>query len=579
MGNFPVVARGYIWCVVILGWLALAYVLIAERHLWEHAQYLVGGCILAVAASNVKVPVVALQRAWRGEKSDNNSTMSLGFVPTYFMLLTFGPTAGMLVGAITALIPTLFPRRSYYYQILFSISALLLSVFTASVVLAPAGLARSLEGPVVFGDVSSPYHLVFQLAALIAGAFTYFFTNTILVATAISLTSGSKSPLQMWREHFCWTVLGYLAGASCATIANVQIPQLRSFYHSFTDVPVVTAWQSFIVLTVVSVPIPLVIYFVYRYHREKDDANLVYIENLERANAELERSRTELQELYTATVESFALAIDAKDAYTKQHINRVKDYAVLLAEEMGLRGDDLRAIEYGALLHDIGKLAIPEAILNKAGKLTDDEFEIVKEHPVKGVEILEPVRFPFPVLDVVRSHHERWDGKGYPDALAGVSIPMGGRILAVADVFDALTSDRSYRAGWSHARAIQYLVANKGTHFDPEVVDAFLRVLGQREGERDTRASGSGKDRDMTANSLPSEMREAVADGIDRVPLAPGEPATSRAKGFRGGCHGGSAAGTPARAEVLGEEARPPASDPAEEIADAPCAPTLSRVK
>jgi putative nucleotidyltransferase with HDIG domain len=559
MGSFPARAKQYIWTIVILGWLAFACVIFTQTAIWKQWEFLLLGGILATIASNLKVPVVGFRR-WPGYKSDNNSSMSLGFVPTFFVLLTLGPAAGMIVGAITALLPTCFPRRSHYYQILFSVAALLLSVWTAGMVLAPTGLAvpdgnmhhfaRHEDGPLV---------LLAQSGALVVATLVYFVTNTVLIAAAISLTSGGKNPYQMWRDHFLWTLPGYLAGASCATIANFLLDRIQP------DLP------SLIAAVVVAVPIPLLIHMVYRYHREKDDANLRYIQELEqkqgeleRANAELERSQTELQDLYTATVESFALAIDAKDAYTKQHISRVKDYAVALAHELGMRDTALRAIEYGALLHDIGKIAIPEAILNKAGKLTDEEFEVIKEHPVKGVEILEPVRFPFPVLDVVRSHHERWDGKGYPDALEGREIPIGGRILAVADVFDALTSDRSYRAGWSHERAIEYLMANRNTHFDPEVVDAFLSVL-KRLQQQEGVGEGSGRPA-VTAESLPSELREAVADGIDRV--SQDRMATSL-NGSRNGYH---------KAANAAESGNGLASKDGE-IAESPCARTPSSVE
>jgi putative nucleotidyltransferase with HDIG domain len=553
--------------VVIVGWLWFAVALATDRKLWEQWQFLLFGCVVGILAANVKVPVVGFWLGWPGRRrfnSDNNSTMSLGFVPTFLMLMTLGPTAGMIVGAVTALIPTCFPRRSYYYQILFSVSAVLMSVGVAGIVLAPTGLARSTGELLSFNWSDQTDLRWLQTAAVIASTYAYFLTNTALVATAISVTSGGKSPYAMWREHFRWTITGYFAGASCATIANAQIGPLIHNFNVF--------WQAFAVVTIVSVPVPLLIYLVYRYHREKDDANLRYIQELEqkqgeleRANAELERSQTELQDLYTATVESFALAIDAKDAYTKQHISRVKDYAVALAHELGMRDTALRAIEYGALLHDIGKIAIPEAILNKAGKLTDEEFEVIKEHPVKGVEILEPVRFPFPVLDVVRSHHERWDGKGYPDALEGREIPIGGRILAVADVFDALTSDRSYRAGWSHERAVEYLMANRNTHFDPEVVDAFLSVLKRLQQEREGVGDGSGRPA-VTAESLPSELREAVADGIDRV--SQDRMATSlngSRNGYRNGANGAESGNGLASKDG--------------EIAESPCARTPSSVE
>ena len=192
---------------------------------------------------------------------------------------------------------------------------------------------------------------------------------------------------------------------------------------------------------------------------------------------ELQLGQEHLADLYLATIKSLALAIDAKDQYTHQHILRVQRYAVATAKHMGLTGVELEAINTGALLHDIGKLGVPEYVLLKPGRLTDEEFAKIKKHPEIGAAILDPVEFPWPVLPVVRSHHEKWDGTGYPDGLKGEEIPRTARILAVADVYDALTSSRSYRNAWTHERACDVIRRDRGTHFDPAVADAFLGVI------------------------------------------------------------------------------------------------------
>ncbi len=192
---------------------------------------------------------------------------------------------------------------------------------------------------------------------------------------------------------------------------------------------------------------------------------------------ELVERNDALETLLKSTVEAFALAIDAKDRYTQEHIGRVRKLAVAIARRLGLSDADVQAIEIGAALHDVGKLGIPEHILNKPGRLTDDEFTLVKKHAEIGARILEPVNFPGPVMGVVKHHHEKWDGSGYPDGLVGQDIPLGGRILAVADVYDALTSDRPYREGWTHERALLHIQDSTGTHFDPSVVAAFEQVI------------------------------------------------------------------------------------------------------
>ena len=185
----------------------------------------------------------------------------------------------------------------------------------------------------------------------------------------------------------------------------------------------------------------------------------------------------QINTLYLSTIETLAMAIDAKDQITHGHIRRVQAYAVGLARHLGV-GDEklIKAIEAAALLHDTGKLAIPEYILNKPGKLSPVEFEKMKEHASIGADILSAIDFPYPVVPIVRYHHENWDGSGYPAGLKGTDIPIGARILSVVDCFDALTSDRPYRPRLSDEAALQILRQRSGTMYDPLVVATFSRV-------------------------------------------------------------------------------------------------------
>jgi diguanylate cyclase (GGDEF)-like protein/putative nucleotidyltransferase with HDIG domain len=183
----------------------------------------------------------------------------------------------------------------------------------------------------------------------------------------------------------------------------------------------------------------------------------------------------EMAALHLRTIEALALAIEAKDHTTHDHLQRVQIYAVEIGKDLGLEDWQLEALRAASLLHDIGKLAVPEHIISKPGKLTREEFEKMKIHPVVGAEILERVRFPYPVTPIVRSHHERWDGTGYPDGLKGQDIPAGARILAVVDCLDALASDRQYRRALPLDEAMQKVAADAGTAFDPQVVDLLKR--------------------------------------------------------------------------------------------------------
>ena len=181
--------------------------------------------------------------------------------------------------------------------------------------------------------------------------------------------------------------------------------------------------------------------------------------------------------MYLSTVETLAMAIDAKDDVTHSHVRRVQAYATGLARALGIADEmTLKAIEAAALLHDTGKLAVPEHILNKPGKLTDAEFEKMKRHVDVGADILSLVHFPYPVEPIVRCHHENWDGSGYPRGVVGEAIPIGARILSVVDCFDALTSDRPYRARMTDEAALDILRERSGRMYDPHVVDTFIRV-------------------------------------------------------------------------------------------------------
>ncbi|MGH2900481.1 MAG: HD-GYP domain-containing protein [Solirubrobacteraceae bacterium] len=206
-------------------------------------------------------------------------------------------------------------------------------------------------------------------------------------------------------------------------------------------------------------------------------------QQLERYAADLretfkeERARAlQLRESYMLTVRALASAVEARDAYTGRHAERVAAYGLQLADVYGMRLGDDPEIEFGFLLHDAGKVAVPDAILFKPGRLTHAERLIIEQHPVTGSEIVRDIAFLGAARDVIRHHHERWDGTGYPDKLAGEEIPISARIFAVADTLDALTTNRPYRRASTIAQARVIIVQAKGTHFDPSVIEAFKQL-------------------------------------------------------------------------------------------------------
>ena len=193
----------------------------------------------------------------------------------------------------------------------------------------------------------------------------------------------------------------------------------------------------------------------------------------------LERSNLELRLAYDRTIEGWGRALDLRDQETEGHSRRVTDMTARLAERMGVPPEELVHVRRGALLHDIGKMGVPDSILLKPAKLDPEEWEVMKRHPTYAVELLSPIEFLRPALDIPYAHHERWDGTGYPRGLSGERIPLAARIFAVVDVYDALTSDRPYRAAWTRERALEYIEDQAGKQFDPRVVNEFLELVAQ----------------------------------------------------------------------------------------------------
>lgn len=191
---------------------------------------------------------------------------------------------------------------------------------------------------------------------------------------------------------------------------------------------------------------------------------------------DLKASNEELQKAYKATLEGWVHALDLRDKETEGHTQRVTTLTERLARSMGVDEDDLVHIRRGALLHDIGKMAIPDSILLKPGPLTEEERELIKQHPVLAYQMLEKIEFLRPAIDIPRYHHEKWDGTGYPDGLRGESIPFAARIFPVIDVYDALVSNRPYRNALPSEEVREYIKADSGKHFDPQVVDAFMQM-------------------------------------------------------------------------------------------------------
>jgi diguanylate cyclase (GGDEF)-like protein/putative nucleotidyltransferase with HDIG domain len=461
MRTLPLKAQLYLLAVVCCGigaTLAGSMSLRGRLHdrLWE---LLLFAAISAVAFGR-KIILVPNKAA--GE----SGTMTLGFAITFAAMLRLGPVGALIVGIVGCLSTCLFPKRQQLHQLCFNVAVSALASWTCGYVF------WSINGAALLFNAETTF------PAVSAAALTYYLINTFTVAGIISLCT-DRPVMPLWKETFLWTGPSYFAGACIGSIAVMV-------FHS-------NAWQIVLFVSPIA-------YLTYQSYS-------IYVSRAQDKQAAVER----LAHLYLSTIKSLALAIDAKDQYTHQHILRVQRYAVGTAKKIGLSGDLLEAVNTGALLHDIGKLGVPEYVLLKPGRLTDEEFEKVKKHPVIGAAILDPVEFPWPVLPVVKYHHEKWDGTGYPEGLKGEDIPLTARILAVADVYDALTSTRSYRMAWPHEKAVAEIVRLSGTHFDPAVVDAFVAVIDAIVIEMSAEEQQTHDDALLRA-ILPSKTEEAARE-------------------------------------------------------------------
>jgi putative nucleotidyltransferase with HDIG domain len=364
-----------------------------------------------------------------------NATISVADTFLIAATLLFGPAPATVALAIDTCI--LSWRRGHPWQrVAFNAVAPALSLWVAGHAFflitgaAPLAANDARVGPLI--------PALFFLATI------YFALNSGLMAIAVGLES-RRPPFQIWYEHFLWLSIGYFAAASVGLGLIVILRQVGP------------------AAVVMMLPVVAIFHHTLR-------ASFGRLEDARRHVTQIDR-------LYHSTVETLAMAIDAKDDVTHSHVRRVQAYAAALAHE--LKVDDeltLKAIEAAALLHDTGKLAIPERILNKPGGLTPPEFEQMKRHVEIGANILSLVDFPYPVVPIVRCHHESWDGSGYPAGVSGTDIPIGARILSVVDCFDALTSDRPYRRAMTSDAAIAILLERRGRMYDPDVVDAFIRI-------------------------------------------------------------------------------------------------------
>jgi putative nucleotidyltransferase with HDIG domain len=455
--------RAYLWLVYVLGALVVLQSLFALLDQPAPPAWLVFAALAFVAGS------------FKLDFASVSATISVN--DTFFITtaVLFGPAPATFAIATDSLVASL-RKKDPPRRMAFNVAAPALSLWAgAQTCFLLAGVAPVARGHAPIGSLALP---------LIALAVVYFLLNSGLTAVAVALDS-RQSALDIWKRHFMWVSVSYLAAASAAFCLILLVQQVS------------------LAAAIMVLPLVPVFYLTLRssFGRLTD----------------ARRHLVDLDRLYLSTIETLAMAIDAKDDVTHSHVRRVQAYAVGLAGALGVDDDaTIKAIKAAALLHDTGKLAVPEHILNKPGKLTASEFEKMKLHVDVGADILSLVDFPYPVVPIVRCHHENWDGSGYPRGVRGEAIPIGARILSVVDCYDALTSDRPYRRAMTDEAALDILRQRRGTMYDPHVVDTFVSMYRGIE----LGALDRPEQRDVLRRI--SESRTDVDAPAAESPIAPG---------------------------------------------------------
>src|SRR5262245_20733389 len=421
MKDLPLTARFFVGAVLTAGALVLV---IFGPHSIANPWLFTALLALSSLASAFKVSLPL---------ASSGSTMSVSYAVDFAALLLLGADETMLVAAASAWSQCSFrtESRTPPYRTLFSMASLILTVNAV-------GFAYAWLGGATPAALASPVEIA---KPLVGAATTYFVFNTAFIASAIGLSTRT-SIFRVWNENFLWSAPSYFFGAGAAAIAAAIIERGGYWMALLTAAPV---------------------YLIYRTYK-------VYMGRIQ----DQQRHVRQVSDLHLATIEALALAIDAKDQTAQSHIRRVQVYAAGLAKALGMTDNEIQGVKTAALLHDIGKLAVPEHILSKPGPLTQEEFQKIRIHPQVGAEIISGVPFPYPVAPLILSHHERWDGKGYPAGLKGEEVPLGARILSVVDYFDALMSERPYHKPMSLEAALGLLRQEAGKALDPRVVQTFI---------------------------------------------------------------------------------------------------------
>jgi diguanylate cyclase (GGDEF)-like protein len=449
----PPVARGYVATVIVTGVVCLVASMLRVRLSLENILLFVTLLTAGVATSAAKIEL-PLGRS--------RSNLSLSQAVNFWALFAMPAADAICIAAVSAWAQSTIyaSRRNPLHRIFFNISSLVVTVSLAPLPLMWSGLTPDAETAALI-----------RAAALVAPF--YFLVNSLLVAGAISLSTRQRVGAT-WQQNFLWSAPSYFAGAALAALAHLAWTR---------------GWFGWLAL------LALPLYLVFRSYD-------TVVARLRKEQADTRRA----MDVQLATIEALALAIEAKAGCTPEHVRSIQQYAATLAEAAGMSDTDVQTVRTAALLHDVGNLAVPEHILAKPAALSAQEFERVKIHPRIGAEILRSVPFAGPVNELVLCHHERWDGLGYPSGLRGAEIPLGARILAIADCFSALQSDRPYRPKRSEADALAVIREHSGTAYDPSLVELLINRVRVGDPVADNATSTSGE---LALQDIAGAHREA----------------------------------------------------------------------
>ena len=472
--HLPVAARVYVGAVIMLGAALVAGLLPSLQ--FPHPSLFFGLLALSVISSALKVDLPV---------GVGSSCISLSYAVDFTALLLLGPAPTVLIATASAWSQCSFrmKQRNPAYKTIFSMACLAVTV---------AATAR------VYTVLGGTYGQLASLQALMGAAMAYFLVNSAMVAAAFALAN-RRPVFEVWHDNFLWSITSYVVGAVAAGIAVEVWQRIGQWEASLALLPLCLTYRT--------------------YH--------IYLNRI----ADEQRRVAEWTQLHRESTEVLARAIQAKDVAGSMHIERVQYYAASLARRLALSERDTQAVETAALLHDIGKLAVPEHILSKPGPLSAHERKRMQIHAQVGAEIVAAVAFPSPVAPLIRSHHERWDGTGYPDGLRGDNIPLGARILAVVDTFDAAMSDRPYRRSVSQEAALQILEREAGRGLDPTLVTHFMEIVprlsptdqdyaARETGRANAAAEERHEDRGHSTTSAFAEIEQAQRESYTLYEIA-----------------------------------------------------------